>query len=486
MRAKLSLIQTQIDREERRNTMSRFHHFDDGEVKEFSPPKTILTLNMPNDGAFPKKRNAQLHSSRRIKIKRGFALSLLTMLVFVTIASSAAKADAVTHWNEIATIVTTPPAANIPPPFQSRIFAMTHAAIHDALNAIDRRYKPYALSSRPDFGASPEAAVATAAYRILVHEIPAQQAILDAEYQAALASIPDGEAKTRGVVIGQAAAAVILALRSDDGSTAQVPYTPGTEPGDWQPTPPNFLPALAPGWGDVTPFGLRFGAQFRPGPSAYFDLTSAAYTRDYNEVKSIGKADSPTRTAEQSEIAMFWYENSPAGWNRIARNVATEQCLDLWSNARLFGLLNLTIADGYISTFEAKYFYNFWRPVTAIRAGDLDGNPCTIADPEWTSFLVTPPIPDNSSGHAVAGAGAAHVLAQFFDNDDIHFTTTSGAPFPGITRSFTSFSQAAQENADSRVYAGIHFRSATRDGLKQGAKVGRYIFNHFLKHVRGQ
>jgi PAP2 superfamily len=428
---------------------------------------------------------AQLHPSRCNKIKCGFTLSILTMLVFVNIVSSTARADTVTRWNEIATTVTTPPAANIAPPYQSRIFAMTHVAIHDALNAIDRRYKPYALSSRPDLGASPEAAVATAAYRVLVHEIPAQQAILDAEYQAALASIPDGEAKIRGVVIGQAAAAVIIALRSDDGSTAQVPYTPGTEPGDWQPTPPGFLPALAPGWGDVTPFGLRIGAQFRPAPSVYFDLTSAAYTRDYNEIKTIGKADSATRTAEQSEIAMFWYESSTIGWNRIARNVAAEQGLDLWCNARLFGLVNLAIADCYISSFEAKYFYNFWRPVTAIRAGGQDGNPRTIADPEWTSFLVAPPIPDNSSGHSVAGAGVAQVLARFFDNDDIHFTTTSGAPFPGITRSFTSFSQAAQENADSRVYAGIHFRSACRDGLNQGAKIGRYIFNHFLK-PRGQ
>jgi len=428
----------------------------------------------------------QLHLSRRSKIKRGCVLSVLTTLVFVTHVSSTARADAVTHWNEIATTITTPPAANLAPPYQSRIYAMTHAAIHDALNAIDRRYKPYALSSRPDLGASPEAAVATAAYGVLVHEIPAQQAILDAELQAALAGIPDGEGKTRGMVIGHAAATVIIALRSDDGSTAQVPYTPGTEPGDWQPTPPNFLPALAPGWGDVTPFALRIGAQFRPAPSPYFDLTSAAYTRDYNEVKSIGKADSPTRTAEQSEIARFWYESSSVGWNRIARNLAAEQGLDLWSNARLFGLLNLALADGYISTYDAKYFYNFWRPVTAIRAGDLDGNPRTIADPEWTSFLVTPPIPDNSSGHSVAGAAVAQVLAQFFDNDDICFTTTSGAPFPGITRSFTSFSQAAQENADSRVYAGIHFRSACRDGLKQGAKIGRYVFNHFLKPVRCQ
>ena len=429
---------------------------------------------------------AQFHASRRSKIKRGFALSLLITLVFVTSVSSTVRADVVTRWNEIATTVITPPVTTLAPPHQARIYALMHVAIHDALNAIERRSRPYALASRPDLGASPEAAVATAAYRVLVQAIPAQQALLEAEYQAALASIPAGEARLRGVVIGQAAAAVIISLRSADGSTAQVSYTPGTEPGDWQPTPPGLLPALAPGWGDVTPFALRIGAQFRPAPSPYFDLTSAAYTREYREIKSIGRVDSTTRTAEQSEIARFWYESSPVGWNRIARNVAAAQGLDLWANARLFGLVNLALADGYISSFEAKYFYNFWRPVTAIRGGDRDGNPRTSADAEWTSFLVNPPIPDNSSGHAVAGAAIAQVLEQFFDNDNIYFTTTSGAPFPGLTRSFTSFSQAAQENADSRVYAGIHFRSATRDGLRQGAKIGRYIFNHFLKPVRSQ
>ena len=425
------------------------------------------------------------HSSHRSRIKRGFSLSVIAALLLATTLSSTARADAVTHWNEIATRVTTPPVTSLASPFQSRVYAITHVAIHDAVNAIDRRYRPYALSSQPDLGASPDAAVATAAYRVLIHEIPAQQVTLDREYRAALLSIPDGEAKSRGVAIGEAAAAAIIALRSDDGSTDQMPYTPGTQPGDWRPTPPNNLPALAPGWGYVTPFALRTGSQFRPAPSAYFDLTSSAYSRDYDEVKSIGQVGSTTRTDEQSEIAMFWYESSPPGWNNIVRNVAAEQGRDLWSNARLFCLVNLALADGYISSFEAKYTYNFWRPVTAIRAGDTDGNPLTIADPDWTPFLDTPRMPDNSSGHSVAGAAVAEVLTRFFGNDNIYFTKTSGPPFPGITRSFSSFSQAAQENADSRVYAGIHFRSATRDGLRQGAKIGRYISNHFLKPVRG-
>lgn len=449
----------------------------------------------------------QCPHSRHNRLKSRFVLSIFTLLVVVIGLPAVVRADAVTHWNEVATTTfTADPTINFNPLAESRIYAMTHAAIHDALNAIDSRYTPYALYRRPDRGCfgveesrddenydryrrpnrrvSPEAAVAAAAYRVLVHEIPSQQAVLDAEYAAALAGIPDGEAKTRGIALGQVAAEIIIALRNDDGSTAEVPYTPGTEPGDWQPTPPDFFPAFEPGWGQVTPFALRSGAQFRPAPSAYFNLTSAAYTRNYNEVKSIGSANSATRTAEQSDIAMFWYENSPTGWNRIARNVSAGQDLNLWQHARLFGLLNLALADGYISSFEAKYFYNFWRPVTAIRAGDQDGNPRTVADPEWTSFLFTPPVPDNSPGHSVEGAVAAEVLARFFDNDQIQFTTTSGTPFPGITRSFTSFSQAAQENADSRVYAGIHFRSATRDGLRQGTKIGRYIFNHFLKPVR--
>ncbi len=426
-------------------------------------------------------KEKQFHPGRRNQINRGFALSILTALVLITAWSSVAKADAVTHWNEIATRITTPPNLNLAPPIQSRIYAMTHAAIHDALNAIDRRNESYALTSGLAAGASPEAAVATAAYNVLLHEVATQQGTLDDEYRAALALIADGDAKTRGVLIGQAAAAAIIALRANDGSTTLTPYTPGNEPGDWRPTPPGFLPALLPGWGHVSPFTLREGSQFRPEPSDYFDVTSEAYTHDYDEVKSVGRAGSVTRTAEQSEIARFWYEASPPGWNRIARNLAADQGLDLWSNARLFALVNFAVADAYISSFDAKYFYKFWRPVTAIRAGDTDGNPNTIADEGWSSFLTTPPIPDNSSGHAVAGAAVATVFAQFFNTDNIPFTTTSGPPFVGITRSFDSFSQAAQENADSRVYAGIHFRGATRDGLRQGKQVGRFVYDHCLR-----
>jgi membrane-associated phospholipid phosphatase len=391
-----------------------------------------------------------------------------------------ASADVVTDWNVVATTAAAAPfVAGVP---QTRIFAMTHAAIHDALNAIDRRYHPYAFDMRADPNASPEAAVAAAAHDILVHEIPTiRQPIVDAAYTDALAAIPDGAAKDAGIAIGQAAAAAVLAVRSADGSQAPMPYTPGSGPGVWIPTPPGYLPAAVPGWGKVTPFGLRSGDQFRLDAPEYFDLTSEAYTADFEEVKSIGAATSVVRTPEQSEIAKFWYEPSVQGWNRIARIASGEQNFDLWENARLFALLNIALADAYIAHFDTKYLYNFWRPVTAIRAADTDGNENTVADPEWTSYLITPNIPDYPSGHSTAGAAAAVVLTRFFKDHALPFTTTSGAPFEGITRTFESFWSAAEENAASRVYAGIHFRTATLDGLGLGEKVGRFVFTHALK-----
>jgi hypothetical protein len=397
-------------------------------------------------------------------------------VVSLTVTS---RADIVIDWNVIATNAA--PAAGKNPLEQSRIYAMTHAAIYDALNAIDRRYRPYALDRRAEPGASPEAAVAAAAHDVLVALLRTQLATLDAAYESSLAGIADGPAKTDGIAIGQAAAAAILALRDADGSSAPMPYTPGTGPGDYQLTPPNFAPAVLPGWGNVTPFALTRGAQFRLSPPKFLDLTSNRYTADYNEVKAIGELNSATRTAAQSEIARFWYEGSPTGWNRIARVVAAQQAIDMWQNARLFGLLNFAMADGFIAGFDSKYHYNFWRPITAIRAGATDKNPATVADADWTAFLVTPAAPDYPSTHSVLGAAAAEVLARFFGADAISFTATSGAPFPGITRSFTSFSQAAQENADSRIYAGIHFRTACRHGLSQGKKVGRYVFKHALQ-----
>jgi len=406
---------------------------------------------------------------------------LLSAALSFTVVDSA-RADVVTHWNAVATTAAAAPFVGGVP--QGRIFAMTHAAIHDALNAIDRRYQPYAFDAQADPNASPDAAVAAAAHDVLVHEVPAiQQPFLDGAYSDTLSGIPDGAAKDAGIAVGKAAAAVIIARRSADGSQAPMPYTPGSGPGVWIPTPPDFLPASVPGWGKVTPFALRSGAQFRLKPPEYFDLTSEAYTADYEEVKSIGEVNSSIRTEDQSKIAQFWYEGSQQGWNRLTRMFLAQHDLDLdlWETARLFALLNFAVADAYIAHFDTKYFYNFWRPVTAIRSGDTDANDDTEADPDWTSYLVTPAIPDYPSGHSTAGAAAAVVLTRFFKHDELPFTTTSGGLYPGITRGFETFWDAAVENANSRVYAGIHFRTATTDGLRLGEQVGRFVFTHALK-----
>jgi hypothetical protein len=274
----------------------------------------------------------------------------------------------------------------------------------------------------------------------------------------------------------------LLDLRADDGASATVTYTPGSDPGDWQLTPPLARPPLVPHWGSVTPFTMTSGDQFRPeGPPA---LTSAAYTTAFNEVKILGAASSTVRTAEQTEIARFWADSSVPHWNKIAATVSTAQDLTLAENARLFALMNLATADAYISSFEAKYVFDFWQPITAIRAAETDGNPDTLADPSWEPLIVNPQMPAYASGHSTFGGAAAVVLAGFFGSDDIAFTSTSDF-IPGVTRSFTSFSEAADENARSRLLAGIHWSFDNVDGMAAGRALGAYVVDKFLTPAPG-
>ena len=388
----------------------------------------------------------------------------------------------------------------------SRTMAMLHLAIHDALNAIDRRYEPYLYRGSAEPSAAPAAAIAAAARDVLVGVIPTwgkpEQrtkvlTMVEDAYTADLAKLSDGLPKKQGIAVGQAAAAAMLAARKADGANAVLQDTPGTTPGQWRPhpnpvpaNPPIGDPALAAGnwpamlphWGQVTPFTMTTPWQFRlSGPPV---LTSAEYTRYYEEVKRLGGKNSAARTAEQSEIARYWYEGSAQGWSRIARVMAAQAELKQWETARLLAFVNAAIADGFIAGFDTRYVYNFWRPVTAIRAADTDRNDATMADPAWESYLNTPAIPDYPSTHSVAGGAASTVLAHFFGNDQLSFSTTSGAPFAGITRSFKGFSEAAQENADSRIYAGIHFRSACRDGTKLGEQIGRRAVAQYLQPYR--
>ena len=412
-------------------------------------------------------------------IRRGAVALFLFVIAWLAALPMRARANPITDWDVIAFDAVE--ASGKTGPVTSCDVAMAHVAMHDALNAIDRRYEPYAYDAVAPRGASPEAAVAAAAHGVLVVRIPNQKKLLDAELASALAAIPDGRAKTAGVATGRAAAAAVLARRADDGSDVVSHYKPGAGLGVWRPTPPAFAQPIGVSFGKVKPFTMTGGERFDLPRPAYFNLRSAEYAADYNEVKSLGGADSKTRTAEQSEIARFWYEPSPGVHIRLARDLAVTRKLNLWDSARLFALLHLASADCLIAGYGAKYRYNFWRPVTAIRNGAKDGNPQTAADPAWNSYLETPSHPDYLSLHAVLGAAWAEILARFFGTDQIGFTITSAKPYPGITRSFKSFSQSAQEAADSRIYGGIHFRSSCRDGLVIGRKIGANVFKKFLR-----
>ena len=421
-----------------------------------------------------------------------------------------AGGDAVTVWNANAGVAATAaclaPLNN--PLHESRIYAMMHVAVHDAVNAIERRSRPYAFDAQAAAGASPDAAVAAAARDVLVAliaQLPLElhtQACIDAglatvqtAYAAALAAIPDGQAKAQGIAVGQAAAAAILDLRANDGAVGpflNFDCPQETRPGEYQCTPGTPFIVFE-RWENVTPFVLKDSSQFRPGPPYAVDRKK--YSADFNEVKSLGGDGVTTpsaRTADQTEIALYWWESSPLKWNRIARIVSADRGLDLWENARLFGLLNMALADGYVAMVDSKNHYNYWRPVTAIQTADTDGNPDTTGDPTWTPLRGTPPNQDYASGHSIEGGVGAEVLKQFFGTDEITFqdcseTLPAGSACSDATpafRSYTSFSQAAAENAYSRILIGFHFRKSIEEGTEYGRKIGQRAANLYLRPVR--
>lgn len=406
------------------------------------------------------------------------AASAAVMLPALTHADEAARyhanphqhVNAVVHWNTIAGEAFAP-SQGTNPMAQSRTLTILHASVHDALNAIDRRYQSYTPGLAAAPSASADAAVATAAREVLVRLLPDQAALVESAYSSALASVREGAAKKAGIATGQAAAWATLNRRQSDGAdTATQPvYEPRPGPGEYQFTPPfNF--AAQPGWGRVTPFVIDLSEHALEGPHA---LTGRQYARDFAYVKEIGDIASKTRTAEQSEIAKFWYEDSPLGWNRIANTVVRQRGLDAWDAARAFALVHFAMADGFIAGFDEKYKHRFWRPETAIRAADADGNPLTEADAGWQPFLITPPVPDYPSTHTVLGWAAAKVLIELF-GDKERYSMTS-LTLPGVTRHYRGFSQAADENGLSRLYAGIHFRHAVRDGRRQGRSIGKAV-----------
>jgi membrane-associated phospholipid phosphatase len=409
---------------------------------------------------------------------RGFLLLMICLCSGIAAAGGREQApsgNAVTQWSGVAMEVLPVSPGLLA---DSRALAILHASIHDAVNGVERRYQPYTADlSSP--GASVDAAIASASRTVLQALAPGQEVKVEIAYHAALLAIPDGAAKTAGIALGQQAAAANLQRRSADGfDSATLPaYVPTGAPGDYDFTPPFDAPplgpgALFPGWGRITPFAIELANHKLNGPLA---LTSREYTRDFEYLKSVGKSDSRTRTAEQTDIAYFWFEFSPLGWNRIANTVVMQKRLDVWRSARILALVNFAIADGYIAGFDAKYQYRFWRPVTAIRKAAGDGNPDTKPDVNWLPLsapaFFTPPVPDYPSTHTVLGAAAAEVLIRNF-GDHTQFSVIS-TTLPGAIRTFKRFSDAARENGMSRVYGGIHFQHAVREGYVLGQGIGR-------------
>ncbi len=430
------------------------------------------------------------------QFKKILIMPLLIVPALLALASpTVARADAVTDWNLIASnsIVVT---AGQPPPVSVLHFAMVHGAVYDAVNAIDRGHQPYLVQPPSNPTDSKEAAAATAAFGVLVGLFPTQVGTLQPIYDAYIAALPDNPpgSKAAGIAIGEATASAMLTARMNDGrfGPTPTPYPSPAPPGIWRPTPPNFLNDPAAWVGNVLPFIIQSAEMFRTdGPNA---LTSVEYAEDFNEVKELGSLTSLTRTADQTDAAIFWQDHAMALWNGIFRTLAASQNLNIVDSARLFAMENLAAADAAIGCWNDKYYYWFWRPITAIREADTDGNPATEADPTWLPLfdpatpvcnpllpLFTPPFPDHPSGHACATGAFVNTLQNFFGTDKIAVSAFSNKSC--TTRSFERFSDMLSEVIDARVWAGIHFRTADTQGSVLGKKVAQYLKKHYFQPV---
>jgi hypothetical protein len=412
---------------------------------------------------------------------------VLSMLALAVLAAVSAQADEVVYWNNVT--LSAIRGAKTPPPRAARALAMVHAAVYDAVDAVaPTGFAPYLYKGAAgQAGGSPQAAADQAAHDVLAHLFPTFQAGLDSALAAQLATIAAGPAKTAGIAAGQASAAAMWAARqSDDGSVPPGP-PPVTGFGAWVPTPPTFAAYLLPGWGLVKPFCMASGSQFRQsGPPA---LNTGDWAKSFNQVKELGCTNCPSRTTDQTQIALFWAdgagtETPPGHWNSIAQTVSAQKGLSLAQNARLFALLNLAEVDASIAIWDMKWTYYSVRPVTAIRAADPAVNKAISPDAAWTSLLATPPFPDYESGHRAFSDAAAEVLGFYFG--DVTAFTASSDGLPSVTRSYAKFRDAAEEAGLSRIYGGIHFDFSTGAAdVRAGHRVGQLVCQQFLKAVPG-
>jgi hypothetical protein len=398
---------------------------------------------------------------------RAFAVTSLGLAL-----SGMAAADVVTDWN--VTAVAAGYTARLSPDMHSRNMAIVHLAMFEALNAIQPRYTPYRTALRAEPGSSPDAAAAAAAHLALVRLFPDQAKEFDTALQTALAGLAEGPAKANGIQLGVQAATAMLVERSKDGTDAPNTYRPFTAAGQYVPT---VLPASST-WGAVRPFALKSSSQFRP--SAPYALGSAQWAKDYNEIKAIGKKTGSARTAEQTDIARFWQLTGPATYNPVARQVSAAKGLDVYDTARLFALSAIATADAAIAIFDAKYTYNFWRPITAIRCGDMDGNDATEADAGWEPYATTPMHPEYPCAHCTFQASAAGVLQMLYGDSVPRFSLTSTTA-PGVTRSFDRLSDYVTDVVNARIYEGVHYRTSGDAGAAMGRKIGEHTVQTVLK-----
>jgi PAP2 superfamily len=423
---------------------------------------------------------------------RKLMLPVSALVVLAGVAALAApsvgakpQSDVVTVWNR--TMVDALETAKTAPPPAMRIGAIVQSSVFDALNGIERKYTPIHVQPAAPPGASRAAAVVEAAYEALVSLFPAQKATFDAQLAASLAQIGGGgndQSVQRGLAWGKQVADDILAWRAGDGISDVLPaYIPGNQPGDWQPTPPGFsTQPLFRQFADMTPWAMTSPSQFLP--ASHPALTSARYTQDFNEVKTMGSATSAVRTAFQTETALFWAGDLPvAMWDRVADDLADANHLTLTDNARLLARMNVAMADAVIAVWNAKNTYNTWRPITAIQQAGTDGNPDTAADSLWTPLVVTPVHQEYPSGHSGVSDAGAMTMALFY-GDDTSFSVTSFG-LPGVVHDFTSFSAGVAQVADARVFAGIHFRFACEDAVQMGTGIANLVDNTVAVRVHG-
>jgi hypothetical protein len=403
--------------------------------------------------------------------------SALALGLFAGLAACTASADTITDWNKTTHAVMR--AANVASNPASRALAMVHVAMSDAVNGVQDRYARFLPDPAAAPGASAEAAAATAARQILIQLFPNQKALVEEAYAASLKAIPDGAAKSDGVALGEKVAAAVHANRADDGTNVPDSYRPLTTPGIWVPTTPPLFAEYA----RVKPWSLKSADQFRPGPPPA--LASALYARDYNETKTTGGTKSAARTPDQTAAVRFWTQaNIGPSWQTAARELSAAKGLDLADNARLFALLNMGVANTFIADWDAKFTYNFWRPVTAIRNGDMDGNDATERDPGWTPLNATPMHPEYPSQAAIISGVAVAILESVFGPDpQLPFTVTDSAD-PKLTRELKSIRRLGEEHNDVRVWGGIHFRNSLEVGADMGRKIAAHLVANALKPTR--